>query len=344
MGQVLAVLRNLLGNGTPTMQISTVDSEILNRRRLSSTGQTTLKSYSWSNRLNTINPDDYKHIGLESRTIVHQPGSIKGHQFIIERCRNCNIFLFDWTDSITILDCTGCAIFVGPCKGSTFVRNCDDCTILVLCQQFRTRDCRRISVHLCCSTKPIIENTVAAKFACLQVSYGELEGQMAQAGLSPFNNNWTNVHDFTPNNGEGGTSHNFSLITDELATAKVGLNDPEVIGETDLLASFDPSISLVPFTTGNGPASDPGEDCLVIVFATEKAKSSQLARSFVSAVRAGQPAMILLSTMEITMLPHDLRRILHMSSGINSPSGTSCRFRSILPMYTSALQCSDFTM
>lgn len=82
---------------------------------------------------------------------------------------------------------------------------------------------------------------------------------MAQASLSPFNNNWTNVHDFTPNNGEGGTSHNFSLITDELATAKVGLNDPEVIGETDLLASFDPSVSLVPFTTGSGPGSDPGE-------------------------------------------------------------------------------------
>ena len=82
---------------------------------------------------------------------------------------------------------------------------------------------------------------------------------MVQAGLSPFNNDWTSVHDFTPSNGEGGTSHNYFLLVDELATAKIGLNEPEVVGETDLLASFDPNISLIPFTNGNEPGNDPGE-------------------------------------------------------------------------------------
>ena len=60
---------------------------------------------------------------------------------------------------------------------SIFLRHCVDCTVLVLSQQFRARDCRRISAYLCCSTQPIIENTVAAKFACLQVNYPELEGK-----------------------------------------------------------------------------------------------------------------------------------------------------------------------
>ena len=89
---------------------------------------------------------------------------------------------------------------------------------------------------------------------------------MNSAGLSPFNNDWSNVHDFTPNSSgdvmmmaASGSSHNYVLVGDPLATAKVGLNEPETIGELDLAANFDPSGSLIPHTLGLSQAKHIGE-------------------------------------------------------------------------------------
>jgi protein XRP2 len=76
------------------------------------------------------------------------------------------------------------------------------------CGQFRTRDCSKIDIFLYCATQPIIEASRHLRFACFQFWYPELRNQFRSAGLSPFNNLWWNIHDFTP--GEG--SENWSLL------------------------------------------------------------------------------------------------------------------------------------
>ena len=63
----------------------------------------------------------------------------------------------------------------------------------------RTRDCRNIRAALSCATLPIIESSTAMHFACLQAYYFQLAGHLTSAGLSPFNNSWSRIHDFTPN-------------------------------------------------------------------------------------------------------------------------------------------------
>ena len=108
-------------------------------------------------------------------------------------------------------------------QGSVFVRDCSDCVVVSACGQFRTRDCKKVDVFLCSATQPIIEATTGARrgilplpvnpvprsteqqlsssrhrFACFQFSYPSLGAQFAAAGLSPHNNLWWNVHDFTP--------------------------------------------------------------------------------------------------------------------------------------------------
>ena len=40
------------------------------------------------------------------------------------------------------------------------------------------------------------------RFSCFQYYYPELENQFVQAGLSPYNNFWWNIHDFTPVTGQ----------------------------------------------------------------------------------------------------------------------------------------------
>lgn len=43
---------------------------------------------------------------------------------------------------------------------------------------FRTRDCKRLDIFLCCNTQPIIESSSGMKFACFQYYYPELEGEL----------------------------------------------------------------------------------------------------------------------------------------------------------------------
>lgn len=44
------------------------------------------------------------------------------------------------------------------------------------CGQFRTRDCRKLHVFLCCATQPIIEASSGIHFGCYQLYYSEVEG------------------------------------------------------------------------------------------------------------------------------------------------------------------------
>ena len=62
-----------------------------------------------------------------------------------------------------------------------------------------TRDCHRIRSGLSCVTLPIVESSTAMHFACLQAYYFQLAGHITAAGLSPYNNSWARIHDFTPN-------------------------------------------------------------------------------------------------------------------------------------------------
>ncbi|XP_020626474.1 protein XRP2-like [Orbicella faveolata] len=158
-------------------------------------------TFSWEKR-QRLDPKDYTIGDLTGETVAKMPGEINGQQFIIQNNKNCNIFIMDHTDTVTIDDCINCQLFIGPCAGSVFFRDCQDCKVVVACQQFRTRDCKKMDFFLCCATQPIIESSSAMKFACFQFFYPELEGQFEAAKLSVFNNNWGNIHDYTPAAGE----------------------------------------------------------------------------------------------------------------------------------------------
>jgi protein XRP2 len=65
---------------------------------------------------------------------------------------------------------------------SVFIRNCKNCKVIVACQQFRTRDCGKVDVFLCCNTQPIIEASSGMKFACYQYHYPELKSKLNSSG------------------------------------------------------------------------------------------------------------------------------------------------------------------
>lgn len=153
--------------------------------------------FSWDKR-DEVDPADYCFDDLTGETKGKFPGDINGQQFSIENCKDCILFVFDNVASLTVDECTNCVIFIGPSKGSVFIRECTDVKLAVCCQQFRSRDCKRVDTFLHCNTQPIIESSTGMKFACLQFNYLQLATQVRAAGISLYNNEWNNIYDFSP--------------------------------------------------------------------------------------------------------------------------------------------------
>lgn len=138
---------------------------------------------------------------------------------------------------VTIDKCDGCHIVVSACAASVFVRDCTNCDLVVACQQFRSRDCKNIRSMLYSQTRPIIEASASMRFSCFRLDYFGLAGphrfsrvvscpwnhfsckrhsfvdgnaaQFGEAGLNPWNNRWSEIHDFSS---RGGASGNWNYL------------------------------------------------------------------------------------------------------------------------------------
>ncbi|KFD57388.1 hypothetical protein M514_01899 [Trichuris suis] len=152
---------------------------------LSTSMDSSVKVYSWDRRpLESI--EQCSCNGLVDSIKVFMPESMAGQQFTIENCQSCKIFVLDRTASIIIDDCQNCQIVLGPCSGSVFIRNSLDCRLWVLCQQFRIRDCRKLQVNLFCQSSPSLESSRSIEFACVQISYCQLDGECPRCNPLAF--------------------------------------------------------------------------------------------------------------------------------------------------------------
>ncbi|XP_029458923.1 protein XRP2 isoform X2 [Rhinatrema bivittatum] len=267
-----------------------------------------LKQYSWDKR-EKVDLKDYMFNGLKDQTVGRLPEKVAGQQFVIQECENCNIYIFDHSATITIDDCTNCRIFLGPVKGSVFFRDCKDCKCVVACQQFRTRDCRRLEVFLCCATQPIIESSTGIKFGCFQYYYPELAFQFKDAGLSIFNNTWSNIHDFTPVEGE----NNWCLLSDDAVVQDcVPLPDSEELKAVRI--STDVNRSIIPVTRGQRPKKS-DELCLVVFFAGDYTTAN--ARKLIDEMIV--KGFLLIQTKEVSMKPEDANRVFHEKANDFAP-------------------------
>lgn len=264
--------------------------------------------YSWDQRAK-IDPKDYMFSGLKNETIGRLPGTVAGQQFVIQDCENCAIYIFDHSATITIDDCIGCQIFLGPVKGSVFFRDCKDCKCIVACQQFRTRDCRKMEVFLCCATQPIIESSTGMKFGCFQYYYPELALQLKDAGLSIFNNTWSNIHDFTPVPGE----NNWSLLSEDAHVQDcVPLPASEELKAVRI--STDANRSIIPITWGRRQKRSE-ESCLAVFFAGDYMTAN--ARKLIDEMTG--KGFWLVQTKEVSMKADDALRVFQQRASEFTP-------------------------
>ncbi|XP_062306313.1 protein XRP2 [Osmerus eperlanus] len=288
---------------TPTTTVET-SNNILTNVSSSNNTEEAPKQYSWDKR-EKVDPKDYMLTGIKDATVGRLPGTLKGQQFVIQDCENCNIYVFDNSATITIDDCINCRIVLGPVKGSVFFRDCKDIKCVVACQQFRTRDCKKMEVFLCCATQPIIESSTGMKFGCYQYYYPELAFHFKDAGLSIFNNNWSNIHDFTPVSGET----NWSLLSEGVVVLD-HVPAPDAESEfKSVRISTDATRSIVPMTKG-GRRKESDESCLFVFFAGDYTTAN--ARKLID--EASQKGFVLVQTKEVSMRPEDVNRVFQSNA------------------------------
>ncbi|XP_045584950.1 protein XRP2 [Procambarus clarkii] len=266
------------------------------------------KAYSWDKK-EKINPADFTIENVSDKEVGRLPGSIKGQQFIIQNCQASQIYLLDHINTITIDDCSDCTIFVGPTTGSLFLRDCQDCVVMAACGQFRTRDCCKMEIFLLCQTQPIIEASTKMKFGCFQAFYPQLKDQFTGAGISVFNNNWSNIHDFTPVDGET----NWSCFHQAAAlSASFKLPEGEQFKSVGL--NLDTELSVVPYTLGS-PEYSAREAALVIIFFDES--QHQRAMEFITSLKTRSADCKIQHSREVKMEVADAQRVF-LTSEYNS--------------------------
>lgn len=253
-------------------------------------------TYSWD-REDRPDPKDFTIADKTGGIFGRLPGKINGQQFIIENCKDTTIYLFDFSATITIERCENCNIFIGPSKGSVFIRNSNNCLFYIACQQFRTRDCRKLELYLLCDTQPIIETSAGLKFGCFQIFYPEIEQQFKNAELSLYNNLWYKIHDFTPLD----QGSNFSFISAE-DRQYLPISMGEDFDSIEL--SYETENSIVPLTRGKNSNMQYDDSCLVVFFYTAKDKCKNFLKDLAKVTNFD-----LIQSKEIQLTPEDVTRI-----------------------------------
>jgi len=256
-------------------------------------------SFSSGDRPDRPDPADFTIADQEGTTSGRLPGTISGQQFMIRNCKDSHIYLFDHSATITIDDCEGCKFFFGPIKGSIFFRNCKDCQSVVACQQFRTRDCKKMETFLHCTSQPIIEASTGMKFGCYQYSYPELQDQFEKAGLTVFSSNWFNIHDFTPVDGE----NNWSLLPEGVEVESY-VPKPVADDFSTMKISTDQEFSVVPVTRGSR-TKNYDQSCLLLFFGNATKKCMEFMKEL-----KNKTSFDIIQTKEIKMSTADVNRIL----------------------------------
>jgi hypothetical protein len=201
---------------------------------------------------------DYAAEGLSGETWIRRVGQVTDQRINVDQCTDCTFYVTDQLDSLQVDECKNCVFFIGPTMGSVFVRNCVDCRFVVACGQLRTRDLKRCSFALFCQSRPVVESSKEITIGCYPsgFNYFAMQHHLRKARLSPYNNLYSQVHDFTPH----AASPNYSLLDQsqvEGATFAPPLHAiaPDVVTEDEACALVT-SACVIPFTLGIARADD----------------------------------------------------------------------------------------
>lgn len=102
------------------------------------------------------------------------PGQVDGKMFKITNCKESNIYIHDYHDTASVLNCENSVIVMGPNSSSVFVRDCKYCKMVITAKQLRIRDCHGLTISLYTQTEPVIESSTGITIIPHYYVYEEL--------------------------------------------------------------------------------------------------------------------------------------------------------------------------
>lgn len=199
----------------------------------------------------SIDPKALLFIQEKNRLLIRKVGTVQGHDFIIEECTDCRIYILDITAQVTIESCVNCSIFLAPCESSVSVRNCVNCELITVCSQLRLRDCKNLDIMLFCASSPCIETSTDVGFFGYQFAYFNLLKQMEDCNLSVFNNPWFKIHDFDTESPSKFEVKNNSVITRDVFPFIFSFILQDSIPEEIRDDLFSTEQTIIPMITGS---------------------------------------------------------------------------------------------
>ncbi|GAX81933.1 hypothetical protein CEUSTIGMA_g9361.t1 [Chlamydomonas eustigma] len=202
---------------------------------------------------------DFQFVNLKGEVRVKPPGSINGQAFSIDTCEDCDLYVVDACAQVMIDKAKNCRIFLGPTEGSVFIRDSVSCKFAIICRQLRTRDCHNMDISLFCRTMPIVESSSQLGFFCYDLNYEALTSHMQKAKLSTLHNFWSRIYDFTPKAG------NWRLLDPDHTVQKLLAPVPE-----EAKAAFGEHGKEGPLFVTWGDRDAPSNDYMFVIFSKKK--------------------------------------------------------------------------
>ena len=139
--------------------------------------------------------------GVSSEVLLARK-NVELYNMVMERdvelreLKDCRLFITGQPNVLHIRGLDNCLVCIGPVSRSLLIRDCVDCTFAIACQQLRVHDAERTDFYLHVTSRAIIEDCAALRFAPFSWEYSELDADFAASELSRTSNSWATPDDF----------------------------------------------------------------------------------------------------------------------------------------------------
>ncbi|XP_007439659.1 tubulin-specific chaperone C [Python bivittatus] len=132
----------------------------------------------------------------EGQALELGPADLLQQDVVLSHLRRCRVRLRGNPNTLLVRDCHGCTILCGPVSTSARVDGCSGCLVALACQQLRTHRATETSFYVQVTSRAMLEDCSALRFAPYSWDYAGIEADFETSGLDRSRNNWNQVDDF----------------------------------------------------------------------------------------------------------------------------------------------------
>ncbi|XP_077194105.1 tubulin-specific chaperone C [Paroedura picta] len=133
---------------------------------------------------------------LEGQELQLGRAELLQRDVILSHLTSCRVQLRGNPNTLLMRGCRDCTVLCGPVSTSALVEDCRGCLLALACQQLRTHHATQSSFYVRVTSRAMLEDCSAVRFAPYTWSYPGIETDFETSGLDRSRDNWRLVDDF----------------------------------------------------------------------------------------------------------------------------------------------------